>query len=93
MQITVDLPNDLTQHPDPAREALEAVAIAGYRSGNLTAHQAGLLLGFTSRFEFEALLKSRGVLDHAYNVQDLTEDSETLRKLLGVPGSDHPRQA
>jgi len=29
MQITVQLPDDLAQRPDPAREALEAFAIEG----------------------------------------------------------------
>jgi hypothetical protein len=40
VEITVELPNDLTQRPDPAREAVEALAIAGYRSGKLTALEA-----------------------------------------------------
>jgi len=85
MQITVNLPNDLDQRPDPAREALEAVAIAGYRSGNLTAFQAGRLLGFTSRFEFEAFLKDHEILDHAYSADDLAEDLSGLRKMLDGP--------
>ena len=80
MQITVELPNDLTQRPDPAREAIEALAIAGYRSGKLTAFQAGRLLGFTSPFQFEGFLKARGIFDHAYSVADLTEDLQTLHK-------------
>jgi predicted HTH domain antitoxin len=83
MQITVELPNDLTQRPDPAREAIEALAIAGYRSDKLTASQASRLLGFTSRFEFEAFLKARKIFDHAYSVEDLAEDVETLRGLEG----------
>ena len=81
MQITVELPNDLAQRPDPAREALEAVAIAGYRSGGLTAFQAGRLLGFSSRFEFETFLKNRGIYDHAYSAKDLAEDLDSLTKL------------
>lgn len=81
MQITVELPNDLAQRPDPAREALEAIAIAGYRSGTLTAYQAGRLLGSTSRFDFEAFLKNRGIYDHVYSVEDLAEDVENLRRL------------
>ena len=81
MEITVELPNDLTQRPDPAREALEALAIAGYRSGKLTTFQAAQLLGFDSRFAFEAFLKSRNINDQAYSVQDLAEDTATLRKL------------
>jgi hypothetical protein len=36
MQITVQLPDDLAQHPNAAREALEAFAIEGYRSGVLS---------------------------------------------------------
>jgi predicted HTH domain antitoxin len=80
MQITVDLPNDLTQRPNPAREALEALAIAGFRAGTLTAFQASHLLGLGSRFEFEGFLKERGIDDHSYSVADLDEDVETLRK-------------
>lgn len=52
MQITVELPDDIAQHADPGREALERLAIEGYRSGALTHHQAGQLLGL-SRFEFD----------------------------------------
>ncbi len=89
MEITVELPNDLTQRPDPAREAVEALAIAGYRSGKLTAFQASRLLGFDSRFEFEGFLKARNIYDHAYSVEDLAEDTETLRK-LEENAEDHP---
>ncbi|MBI3406644.1 MAG: UPF0175 family protein [Acidobacteria bacterium] len=81
MQITVDLPNDLTQHPDPAREAVEALAIAGYCSSKLTALQASTLLGFSSRFEFDGFLKLRGINDHSYSAADLAEDLQTLRSI------------
>ena len=81
MQITVELPNDLIQRPNPARQALEALAIAGFRAGTLTAFQASQLLEFGSRFEFERFLKERGIDDHAYSVADLDDDVETLRKL------------
>jgi len=90
VQITVELPNDLTQHPDPVREVLEAIAIAGYRSGNLTAYQARRLLALTSRFEFEALLKNRGIYDQAYSVEDLDEDLQNLHRLKGA-SSDEER--
>jgi predicted HTH domain antitoxin len=52
MQITVDLPDDIAGHSDPGREALEALAIEGYRCGKLTHYQASQLLGMT-RFEFD----------------------------------------
>jgi predicted HTH domain antitoxin len=80
MQITVQLPDDLAQLPDPGREALISLAIEGYRSGALSHHQAGQLLGL-SRLEFEGLLKERDVHDHAYSPEDLEEDSRTLHSL------------
>jgi len=75
MQITVQLPDDLAQHPNPAREALEALAIEGYRSGALTAYQTRLLLGFETGSELDGFLKEHGIWDHSYNVQDLEKDA------------------
>jgi predicted HTH domain antitoxin len=75
MQITVQLPDDLAQHPNPAREALEAFAIEGYRSGALSAYQTRMLLGFETGSELDGFLKEHGVWDHAYNVQDLEKDA------------------
>jgi predicted HTH domain antitoxin len=80
MEITVKLPDDLAQHPQPGREALEALVIEGYRSGALSHYQASQLLGI-SRFEFDGFLKERNVAEHAYDIQDLDRDQETLRKL------------
>ena len=80
MQITVQLPDDLIQHSDPGREALEALAIEGYRVGTLSHYEAGQLLGL-SRFEFDGFLKERHIYDHAYDVEDLEQDRETLRQL------------
>ena len=80
MKITVDLPDDVAQRPDPGREALEALAIEGYRSGALTHYQASQLLR-VSRLEFDALLKRRHVEEHAYDVEDLEQDLETLGRL------------
>lgn len=80
MKITVELPDDVAQRPDPGREALQALAIEGYRSGALTHYQASQLLD-VSRLEFDALLKSRQIEDHAYDVEDLTQDLATLEQL------------
>lgn len=80
MKITVELPDDVAQRPDPGRQALEALAIEGYRSGALTHHEASHLLQL-SRLEFEALLKRRDVNEHAYDVEDLERDLETLERL------------
>jgi len=80
MQITVQLPDDLSQQSNPGRVALEALAIEGYRAGTLSHYQAAQLLGL-SRFEFDGFLRERGIYDHAYDEEDLEQDRETLRQL------------
>ena len=79
MKITVELPDDVAKHPGAGREALEALAIEGYRSAAFTHYQASQLLGL-SRFEFDRFLKDRNIFEHAYDVEDLERDLETLRK-------------
>jgi predicted HTH domain antitoxin len=80
MEITVHLPDDIAQHADPAREALEAFVIEGYKSEVLSQHQAAALLGM-GRLEFEGFLKERGVMEHAYDIDQLEEDLQSLAKL------------
>jgi predicted HTH domain antitoxin len=80
MQITVELPDDIARHPDPGREALERLAIEGYRSGTLNHFQAGQLLSL-SRFEFDDFLVERGIYDQAYSIMDLQDDLADLEKL------------
>jgi len=79
MQITVQLPDDLAQRPDPGRAALEAFVIEGYRSGALSNAQAGGLLGL-SRLGFEGFLKERQISDHAYDVKDLDHDWANVQR-------------
>jgi Uncharacterised protein family (UPF0175) len=68
MLITVELPEDIAlhlneSHPDLSRAALEAIAVEGARSGALTTAQVRRLLGFETRLELGAFLKSpRGIL-------------------------------
>jgi predicted HTH domain antitoxin len=80
MKITVELPDDLALHTHPGREALEALAIEGYRSGTLTHHEAAQLLGL-SRFEFDDFLNEHHVYDRAYSIEDLEKDLDDLEKL------------
>jgi predicted HTH domain antitoxin len=75
MQIIVTIPDDLAEHPNPAREALEAFAIEGYRSGALSAYQTRLLLGSETPAEFDGFLKNHQVWEHAYSVEDLEKDA------------------
>jgi predicted HTH domain antitoxin len=79
MQITVQLPDDLAQHPDPARAALEAFAIEGYRFGALSQAQAAALLG-QSRFEFEGFLKDRQISEYAYGAEELKKDFAAVQQ-------------
>ena len=80
MQITVQLPDDLAQRPDPAREALEAFAIEGYRSGALSACQTRMLLGFETRYELDGFFKQHGVWERAYSVENLEKDAEAFER-------------
>ena len=80
MEITVKLPDDLAQHADPGREALEALVIEGYRSGALSHYEASQMLGM-SRIVFDGFLKERNIFEHAYDVEDLKQDQESLRQL------------
>ena len=80
MEITVHLPDDLAQQADPGRQALEALALDGYRSGAFTQYQASQILGM-SRLEFEGLLKQRNIQENAYDVEDFEDDLRTLSAL------------
>ena len=86
MQVTLEIPDDMAgklaaQGQAPARAALEAVAIEGYRSGALSAHQTRRLLGFETRYELDGFLKAHNVWEHAYGLEDLEQDRQTLRQL------------
>jgi predicted HTH domain antitoxin len=86
MQVTVEIPDELAQQltpegQDPARSALEAIAIEGYRSGALTSSQTRRLLGFETRYELDGFLKAHNVWEHAYSLDDLEQDRRTLQQL------------
>ncbi|MGH9854765.1 MAG: UPF0175 family protein, partial [Blastocatellia bacterium] len=46
---------------DISRFVLEMVALEGYKSGELTAHQVQQMLGFDSRVEVDGFLKAHGI--------------------------------
>jgi predicted HTH domain antitoxin len=86
MQVTVEIPDDMAKRlsqagQDPARATLEAVAIEGYRSGALSAYQTRRLLGFETRYELDGFLKAHNVWEHAYSLEDLEQDRQTLQQL------------
>ena len=79
MQIIVDLPEDIARRPNPGREALEALAIEGYRSRKLTQLDVGRLLGLT-RIQTEDFL-GRHVDLYDYSAEDLRAEAELLEQL------------
>ena len=84
MQITVELPDDMARQMipagrDPARAALEDMAVEAYRAHRLTEHQLASLLGM-DRYQLDGFLKQREVwLD--YTMDDLRKELEAQKKL------------
>jgi predicted HTH domain antitoxin len=83
MQVTLTIPDELAAEliaagRDPARAALEALAIEGYRSQRLSESEVRQLLGYETRMEVHALLAEHGVCLH-YSLDDLETDAETSR--------------
>ncbi len=86
MRVVLEIPDEMAQWfaskgQDLSRAALEALAIEGYRSGSLSPLQTRLLLGFETRYEFDGFLKEHQVWEHAYDLEDLEQDRETMRQL------------
>ncbi|HYK01803.1 MAG TPA: UPF0175 family protein [Thermoanaerobaculia bacterium] len=89
MQLTLDLPDDIAdaleaRWPDLPRQALEALAVEGYRTGALTEGQMRRLLQFETRFEVHSLLKGHRV-PLQYTEADLEEDLAAYRELGLLP--------
>lgn len=87
MEITLKIPDELalkvaSEGRDPARVALEALALEGYRAELLSESAVRQMLGFDSRMEVHAFLKEHGVYLH-YDVADLEQDRVTAEKLRG----------
>jgi hypothetical protein len=92
MDVHLEIPEDLARQLASdanglARAALEAIALEGVRSGNLTVSQARRLLGIHSRYEMDGFLKAHGVfLD--LTLEDVRRDSEAA---LGRPDDGRRR--
>ena len=87
MNVAIEIPENISvplrlRWKDVPRRALEAVAAEAYRSGALTAHQVGELLGHGSRWETEAFLKDVQACLH-YEEDDLERDLAVLRAARG----------
>ena len=85
MQVTLDIPDPIaaaisTAGRDPARAALEALAVEGYRDKSLSESDIVELLGYGTRMQVHELLKRYSVPLH-YTIEDLQQDIETLRRM------------
>lgn len=84
MQVTVELPDELARQMipaghDPARVALEDMAVEAYRAHRLTEHQLASLLGL-GRYELDGFLKQRDVW-FEYSTDDIQRELETGKRL------------
>lgn len=79
MQITIELPEDIARHPNPGREALEALAVEGYRLHKLTQLDVGRLLNL-SRIETEDFLAQHVDL-YDYTIEELEAEANLLHRL------------
>ena len=85
MQVTITIPDDLAQHylstgKEPSRAALEALAVDGYRTRQLSEGEVREILGYETRMQVHALLKEHGVYLH-YSLEDFEQDAENSRSL------------
>lgn len=83
MEIKVTLPDDLAAPLlsvglEPARAALEAIALEAYRQRRITGYQLRTLLGIPSRYELDGFLKQHDVYD--YTVDDFDRDLASIRE-------------
>lgn len=81
MQIIFEIPDDLAPPllppgQDPARVALEAMALEAYREQRLTGFQLRSLLGIPSRFELDGFLKEHRI--EKYTREDFEQDLASL---------------
>ena len=93
MLITVTLPDDfaaplLPQGQEPARVALEALALEAYRQRRITGHQLRTLLDIPSRYELDGFLKQHEVYD--YTIEDFDHDLATIRELSETRKAERP---
>jgi hypothetical protein len=87
MQVILEIPDTIAAQitatgKDLSQEALEALAVEGYRNRRLFEEDIRIMLGYGTRMQVHALLKEHGV-DLNFSVEDFQQDIETLDRLFG----------
>ncbi len=85
MEVTVHIPDIISERlgKDPEaipRWLLEKAGLEAYRSREMSGYELRLLLGFKSRLELDAFLKTHGVYLE-YTEEDFAHDAKTSRQL------------
>ncbi len=83
LDIPDNIPNVVAPVQDPARAALQAMALEGYRSRRLGESAVRRLLGFESRMEVHGFLKEHGVHLN-YSMEDLEHDIRESDRLIAL---------
>lgn len=83
MEITLKVPDAfaaplLPPGQDPARAALEILALEAFRERRLTGYQLRTLLGIGSRYELDAFLKEHRI--EKYTTEDFQSDLSSLQE-------------
>ena len=83
LDIPDNIPNVVAPDQDPARAALEALALEGYRSRRLGESAVRRLLGFGTRMEVHGFLKEHGVYLN-YSMEDLEHDIREVDRIVAI---------
>jgi hypothetical protein len=86
MEVRMTIPDDIAVQlqvngGNVAQRLLEMAVLEGYKSGELTSHQVGEMLGFDTRMEVDGFLKAHGI-PLEYTRGDLERDRAALDALL-----------
>ncbi len=85
MEVLLNVPDEIVEKlretwTDLPAHALETLAAEAYHTGVLTAAEVQRMLGHSSRWETDAVLKRAGAYLH-YSAEDLQQDIATLGRL------------
>jgi len=83
LDIPDNIPNVVAPDQEPARAALEALALEGYRSRRLGESAVRRLLGFGTHMEVHGFLKEHGVYLN-YSMEDLEHDIREADRIVAI---------
>ncbi|MGI9055557.1 MAG: UPF0175 family protein [Pyrinomonadaceae bacterium] len=83
MDVQIKIPDEIFNRTseETSRQVLEAVALEGYKSDQLTAAQVKRLLGFNTRLEVYDFLAENGVAWVDSSPEDAERESDLLQEL------------